>query len=118
MGKSDRIKALMPLFRDAGESVLTFLHRLFEPATLERVSKEAVAQLSGILSPKGGTIFRMLLAGVAGYLPSGRIQSISEAIVSMLQASTAGRPAISILPVSSSYAPLSVIFISRISIEV
>lgn len=73
--------------RDAGESVLAFLHRLFEQATLERCSKQAAEQLLVILAPKGGNIFRMLLAGAAGALPHGRIQNLSEAIVSLLQVS-------------------------------
>lgn len=65
--------------------MLAFVHRLFEPATLERCSKQAAEQLLSIFAPKGAEIFRMLLAGVAGCLPFSRIQSISEAIVSLLQ---------------------------------
>ena len=65
--------------------MLAFLHRLFEQGTLERCSKQAQEQLLSVFAPKGATVFRLLLAGVTGFLPFSRLQAISEAVVSILQ---------------------------------
>ena len=73
--------------RDAGDSVMGFLHKLFKRTTLELCSKEAAQQLLNNFVPKGPTIFRLLLAGAAGYLSFSRLDSISETLTSLLQVS-------------------------------
>lgn len=71
--------------REAGESILTFLSRLFEQATLERCSKESAQQLLSILAPKGPGLYRLLLGGAAGAVPPSRLSYISEAMVNILK---------------------------------
>ena len=71
--------------REAGESILTFLSRLFEQATLERCSKESARQLLGILAPKGPGLYRLLLGSAAGAVPPSRLTYISEAMVNILK---------------------------------
>ena len=71
--------------REAGESILTFLSRLFEQATLERCSKESAAQLLSILAPKGPGLYRLLLGAAAGAVPPSRLTYISEAMAKILK---------------------------------
>ena len=65
--------------------MLGFLHKLFKHTTLELCSKEAAQQLLSTFVPKGATIFRLLLAGAAGFLSYSRLNSISETLTSLLQ---------------------------------
>ena len=66
-------------------SVLTFLGRLFDDTTRERVSKEAAAQLQADFLPRAPVIFRLLIAGATGGLPASRVLDISEALMKILK---------------------------------
>lgn len=74
------------LCREAGESVLTFVSRLFDKETHVRCPKESVAQLLVVFAPKGPTFLRLLLAAVTGAVPSSRVYHISEALFILLKA--------------------------------
>lgn len=71
--------------REAGESVLTFLTRLFEKDTLLRSSKESSAALLAVFTQKGAVFFRLLVAAAAGAVPPARVYHISETIATILK---------------------------------
>ncbi|KXZ44767.1 hypothetical protein GPECTOR_62g882 [Gonium pectorale] len=72
--------------REANGSVLGFLARLASPGTLARCpSPPAAAEvLRAHLAPRGPLLVRLLLAGIAGSLPLGRVGVVAAALLGLL----------------------------------
>jgi hypothetical protein len=73
--------------REACRSVLDFLAKLFNGAAvpIEGTPADAGQILEVALRQRGHTFFRLLLAGVAGGLPTPRVTDIAETMHVMLK---------------------------------
>ncbi|KAG1678979.1 hypothetical protein FOA52_013042 [Chlamydomonas sp. UWO 241] len=72
--------------REACCSSLTLFVRLLEPRTLEGCSPGAADARTAALLPRGPTLTRLLLAGVAGCVPFSRVTDIADALTAVLKA--------------------------------
>lgn len=76
--------------REANGSVLGFLARLTNPRTLDRCPAGAGAVLRQHFVPRAPLLVRLLLSGVAGTLPAGRVPDVSAALVGVLASAPSG----------------------------
>ncbi|GAX77385.1 hypothetical protein CEUSTIGMA_g4831.t1 [Chlamydomonas eustigma] len=72
--------------REACCSALSFLCRLMDPRVIQSCNAEALQIRQNAVRSRGPMLLRLLLAGVAGCVPSSRIKEISSAILALLKA--------------------------------
>lgn len=71
--------------REACQSVLSFLTRLCSPDKLAAWPPEAQQSLHAAFMPRGPALVRLLIAGVCGALPVGRVPDICDALYAILK---------------------------------
>lgn len=73
--------------REACCSILAFVMRLLDPATHRACAPEAVAHLQAALAPRASLLVRLVLAGVAGALPTNRLAELADVLHALLRVS-------------------------------
>jgi transportin-3 len=73
--------------REACCSILAFVMRLLDPATHRACAPEAVAHLQAALAPRAPLLVRLVLAGVAGALPTNRLAELADVLHALLRVS-------------------------------
>ncbi|KAI3438282.1 hypothetical protein D9Q98_000717 [Chlorella vulgaris] len=71
--------------REACCSILAFVMRLLDPATHRACAPEAVAHLQAALAPRASLLVRLVLAGVAGALPTNRLAELADVLHALLR---------------------------------
>ncbi|PSC72289.1 transportin-3 isoform X1 [Micractinium conductrix] len=79
------LAGLLVQHREACCSILAFVVRLLEPATHRSCGPEAVDTLQGALAPRAPLLVRLLLAGVAGALPTSRLAELTDVLYALLK---------------------------------
>eukprot|EP00955_Chlamydomonas_euryale_P002205 24106-Chlamydomonas_euryale.AAC.1 len=72
--------------REACCSALAFLARLLDPAVLGACPPGSAEARAAALAPRGPVLARLLLAGVAGCVPTSRLPDVSSALTALLKA--------------------------------
>lgn len=70
---------------EACRSIVSFMIRLLDPATLRKCPQEAVSCLQNALLSKAPIIARLALAGALGALPRSRVQDMADVLHAMLK---------------------------------
>lgn len=70
--------------REANGSVLGFISRLTSPSTLTRAPTAVADVLRAHLVPRAPILVRLLLSGITGTLPIGRVTIVGAALIGLV----------------------------------
>ena len=79
------LAGLLVQHREACCSILAFVVRLLEPNTHRACGPEAMQHLQAALAPRAPLLLRLLLAGVAGALPTNRLAELTDVLYALLK---------------------------------
>jgi len=79
------LAGLLVQHRDACTSILAFLTRLVGREYLQGLNQEAAVVVQGALLPRGAALVRLLVQGVAGALPSARLEELNDVLGALLR---------------------------------
>lgn len=84
------LAGLLVQHREACCSILSFVVRLLDPATHRNCAPEGVGALQAALAPRAPLLVRLLLAGMAGALPTNRLAELTDVLYALLKVMPGG----------------------------